>query len=172
MLEYYVCVNMAKVVKIEGKQSATDILRMDLVKLRADVANHYAKAHESDREKYAFAKLVEVFQIGLEPYMDKEIIKEIIQHRKELQQEIQKLKDSNLSKETKNHNIILKEFEYAVPIWTLSLRIFHHSPLIEYETEGIMDPKDNKLKENVRNVSRTSNMLQLDGDAKIDEFSG
>lgn len=163
---------MQKIVKIEGKQSATDILRMDLVKLRSEVASHYAKSHDSDKEKYAFAKLVEVFQIGLEPYMDKEIIKQIMEHRQELQQEINKLKDKELSKETRSHNVILKEFEYAIPIWTLSLRVFHHSPLIEYETEGIINPQDNGIKERIRDTKKRSNMEQIDGDVKHDEFSG
>jgi len=162
---------MTKIVKVEGKQSVTDILRMDLVKLRSEVANHYAKAHGNDKEKYAFAKLVEVFQIGLEPYMDKEIIKQIMEHRQELQQEIKQLKESDLSKETKTHNIILQEFEYAIPIWTLSLRVFHHSPLIEYETEGIINPQDANIKDRIRNVNKRSNIEVIDGDAKNDELS-
>jgi len=79
------------------------------------------------------------------------------------------LKASELSKETKNHNIILKEFEYAEPIWTMTLRIFHHSPLIEYETEGIIDPRDNGLKERVRNASADSKIVVIDGDEIQDD---
>ena len=160
---------MKKNITINPKQSATDVLRYDLVKLRSSVADHYAKTYNDDKEKYAFAKLVKVFEVSLEPYMDKEIIKQIMEHYKQLEQDIKELKASELSKETKNHNIILKEFEYAEPIWTMTLRIFHHSPLIEYETEGIIDPRDNGLKERVRNASADSKIVVIDGDEIQDD---
>jgi len=79
---------MKKNITINPKQSATDVLRYDLVKLRSSVADHYAKTYNDDKEKYAFAKLVKVFEVSLEPYMDKEIIKQIMEHYKQLEQDI------------------------------------------------------------------------------------
>lgn len=155
--------------KIEVSQSPTEMLRSDLVKLRSEATNHYAKAHNDDKERYAFAKKTMVFNISLEPYMDKVIIAEVMEHYQQLNKEIKQIKERKLDQKTKKHNIILKEFEYAEPVFLQALRIFHHSPLIEYETEAILDPSNPGIKDRIQSLTKESSIQVIEGD-KIDEL--
>ena len=142
---------------MEGFTSPADHMKHDLVKLRSEITGHYSKAYQNPKEMYAFANHVKVFAISLEPYTDKDIIRETMEHYKELEEEIKKIKESTLDKKNKEYNIIRIRYEYAEPVFHQSLRIFHNSPLIEVEATGILKMRDDKLKYRVRKLSHTSN---------------
>lgn len=157
---------------IERKQTPTELLRYDLVKLRSEVSNHYSKALGSLKEQFAFAKKTKVFSISLEPYTDKDIIKQVMEHYAELDEMIKGIrKDKTLDTKNKDANIIKLEFEYAEPIFLQSLRIFHNSPLIERSTGGVLDPRDEGIRDRIREIGNESKISEVDGEFMHDEIS-
>ena len=153
---------------VEKPLSPEDHIKHDLVKLRRETGDHYSKSFKNDNEKYAFCKKTKIFVTSLEPYTDKEIVKQIMQHYIELNTVIKNIKDNhNLDDKTKQANILNVEFEYSEPIYFMSLRIFHRSPVVEMEAQGVLQSRDKDIKNRVRDTKSKLDMF-LERDSELD----
>jgi len=150
--------------------SPEDHIKHDLVKLRRETGDHFSKSYKNDNEKYAFCKKTKIFITSLEPYTDKSIVLEIMNHYKELTDVINNIKNNkSLDDKTKQANILHSEFEYAEPVYFAALRIFHHSPIVELEAQGILRSKDKDIKNRVRDTKSKLDMFLEETDEEDNE---
>lgn len=140
--------------------SPEDHIKHDLVKLRSGTGDHYSKSYNNPNEKFAFCKKTRIFITSLEPYTDKTIIEDTIDHYKELFSKIKEIKNNiKLDDKTKEATILRIEFEYAEPIYFMALRIFHHSPIVEMEAQAILRSRDKDIKTKVRGSKNKIDMV-------------
>lgn len=129
----------------------TEHIKHDIVKLRSETVKHLADSCQSDKEKYAFAVKTKVFAISLEPYTDKDTVKLVMDHYTELETEIKGIDNNDkLNADNKRKTIVQRQFSYALPIFEQSLRILQNSPIVEMEAEGVINLKDEHMKERIR----------------------
>jgi len=142
---------------LEASLNPSDRIKRYIVDLSKECADHLEKSEDNDKERHAFAMKVEVFSIMLEPYTSEEIKNLTRDSYKNMEEEIIKIKGNDLYNEsTKKKNIIKQRFDYALPVFWQSLRILQNSPIVEIESEGIIDFDIEGVKKRVRSSYTSS----------------
>ena len=140
--------------------SPEDHIKHDLVKLRGSTGDHYSKSYNNPKERFAFCKKTRIFITSLEPYTDKTIIQDTMNHYNELFGKIKEIKDNKrLDDKTKEANILRLEFEYSEPVYFMGLRIFHHSHIVEMEAQAVLKSRDKDIKDRVRGYKNKIDMV-------------
>lgn len=131
--------------------SPTEQIKRYIVQLSKECTDHLSRSNNDNKERYAFAMKVRVLATMLESYTPKDGIEWKLQHYKELEEEINMIEtNTSYSQETKDVNMIKKQFRYATPVFFQSLKVLQNSPIVEIETEGVIDLSSKDIEKRIQ----------------------
>lgn len=134
-------------------KSPTDMFKGRLLSLLFECIMHHSKALNDNNEVYAFARKSWDLSILLEKYIPASKRKELIQWRKQLKEDIKKVRskeDADYTPAQRSGDILTIEFNYAEEVHMHNTRILINSPVLEIEIEGDLDVTDDNIIDIVR----------------------
>ncbi len=127
--------------QFESYKSPTEMFKGRLVNLLFDCILHNSKCYNDKNEKYAFARKTWDLAVMMERFTPSSKRKELNEWKKQLKEEIKKIREDK-GKPTpseKNDAIMDLEYFYAEEVHMHNQRILINSPIIEVDVEGDLD---------------------------------
>lgn len=140
----------------ESYKSPTEMFKGNLIHLLSQCVVHHAGSYNDKNEKYAFARNAWDLAVLIERFTPSSKRKEIMDWKKQLKEEIKKVRmDPKLTTPTERSDAVMDlEYYYAEEVHEHNIRILSNSPIIEVDVEGDLDVTDENTLDLIRLGSR------------------
>lgn len=129
----------------------TEQIKKDVIELAKQATEHYSKAYDDEREKWAFYVKTRILALRLKGFMNIPMRIWLRDQLLELDKKIEEIETNpNLSNDNKKINSVNTRYNYALPIYDLCIELLHNCPIVETISDSVIELDLENIEKRIR----------------------